>query len=62
VEIDGESHNNPEQQKKDISRQKYLETFNIIFIRIKDEELLGNPNKGFNKLEVAIKLLDKKKQ
>jgi very-short-patch-repair endonuclease len=61
VEVDGESHNNPDQQKKDISRQKYLETFNIKFVRIKDEELLGNPNKGFNKLEAAIKLLDKKK-
>ena len=61
VEIDGESHNNPEQQKKDISRQKYLESFKIKFVRIKDEELFGNPNKAFNKLETAIKLLGKKK-
>jgi very-short-patch-repair endonuclease len=61
VEIDGASHNNPEQQKKDISRQKYVEAFNIKIVRIKDKELLENPNKAFNKLEAAIKLLDKKK-
>ena len=59
VEIDGESHNNPEQQKKDISRQRYLESFNIKFVRIKDEELLGNPNNAFNKIEEAIKLYEK---
>jgi len=59
LEIDGHSHNDPEQQKKDISRQKYLEAFNIKFVRIKDEELLGNPNKAFIKIEEAIKLLEK---
>lgn len=59
VEIDGASHNGPDQQKKDFSRQKYLEAFNIKFVRIKDEELLGNPNKAFNKIEKAIKLLEK---
>jgi len=37
IEVDGESHNDPDQQKKDISRQKYLESFNIKFVRIKDE-------------------------
>lgn len=59
VEIDGASHNGPDQQKKDISRQKYLEAFNIKYVRIKDEELLDNPNKAFNKIEKAIKLLEK---
>jgi len=53
VEIDGGSHINPEQQKKDISRQKYLEAFDIKFVRIKDEELFGNPLKTFNKIEQA---------
>ena len=61
VEIDGASHNEPGQQKKDISRQKYLESFNIKFVRIKDEELLGNPEKAFGKIENAIKLLEEKK-
>ena len=61
VEIDGESHNNPEQREYDIKRQKYLEDFNIKFNRIKDEDLFGNPNEAFKKIEDSIKLLEKKK-
>jgi very-short-patch-repair endonuclease len=61
VEVDGASHNNPEQIEYDIKRQKYLEEFNIKFVRIKDEELLENPNKAFKKMENAIKLLEKNK-
>ena len=59
IEIDGGSHINPEQQKKDISRQKYLEAFDIKFVRIKDEELFGNPNKAFSKIENAIKSISR---
>ena len=59
LELDGESHNNPEKMEYDIQRQKYLEEYNIKFARIKDEELLGNPNKAFMKIEDAIKLLEK---
>ena len=59
VEVDGESHNNPEQRKYDIKSQKYLEKFNIKFVRIKDEDLLGNPNQAFMIIEDAIKLLEK---
>ncbi len=59
IEVDGASHNDPERQKNDISRQKYLEAFNIKFVRIKDEDLLGNPNLAFMKIEDAIKLLEK---
>lgn len=55
----GVSHNDPDKSKYDVSRQKYLEAFNIKFVRIKDEELLGNPDKAFNKIEQAIKLLRK---
>ena len=62
VEIDGGTHNNTEQQKKDIGRQKYLEAFNIKFVRIKDEEFFGNPNKAFNKIEQAIKPIRKTTQ
>ena len=60
VEVDGESHNNPEQREYDIKRQKYLEEFNIKFVRIKDEDLLGNPNQALTKIEDAIKLREKK--
>ena len=59
IEVDGASHNDPEQKKYDIQRQKYLEEFNIKFVRIKDEEFLGNPNKAFMKIEDTIKLLEK---
>jgi len=62
IEVDGASHNDPEQNKYDIRRQKYLEEFNIKFVRIKDEEFLGNPNKAFMKIEDTIKLLGKNKK
>lgn len=55
VEIDGDVHDIPEQKKYDSERQKYLEEFGIRFIRIQNEEFLGNPNKAFQKIENAIK-------
>jgi len=62
VELDGASHNNPEQREYDIKRQKYLEEFNIKFVRIKDEDLFGNTNQAFMKIENTIKLLEKNKK
>jgi very-short-patch-repair endonuclease len=61
VEIDGEVHNIPEQKEHDEQRQKKIEQFGIIFVRITNEELLGNPNKAFDKIEEAIRLLVQKK-
>jgi len=60
VEIDGDVHDLPEQKEYDEKRQKELEEFGITFVRIKNEELLGNPNKAFVKIEDAIKLLAQK--
>jgi very-short-patch-repair endonuclease len=54
VELDGDVHNLPEQKEYDIARQKYLEKFGIKFIRITNEEFLGNPNKAFGKIEKKI--------
>ena len=62
VELDGASHNNPEQIEYDIKRQKYLEEFNIKFVRIKDEDLFGNTNQAFMKIENTIKLFEKNKK
>jgi very-short-patch-repair endonuclease len=62
VEVDGASHNNPEQIDYDTKRQKYLEEFHIKFVRIKDEDLFGNPNQSFMKIEDSIKLLEKNKK
>ena len=57
IEADGGSHIEPERKKYDIRREKYLKKFGVSFVRIKDEELFGNPNKAFAKIEDAIKRL-----
>jgi very-short-patch-repair endonuclease len=54
IELDGNVHNQPEQKEYDIERQKYLEKFGIKFIRVKNEEFLGNPNKAFQRIEERI--------
>jgi very-short-patch-repair endonuclease len=55
VEIDGNIHDLPEQKGYDIKRQQYIEQFGIKFIRIRNEELFGNANKTFDKIENFIK-------
>lgn len=55
VEIDGSIHDLPEQKQHDEVRQKHIEQFGIKFIRIKNEELLGNPNKAFQMIELGMK-------
>lgn len=57
IELDGSIHELPDQKKRDEVRQKYLEEFGIKFIRIKNEELLGNPDKAFNHIALGIKKL-----
>src|SRR4030066_1745140 len=59
VELDGNVHEITEQKEYDEARQKYLEKFGIKFIRIKNEEFLGNPNKAFDRKEKAIKVIAK---
>jgi very-short-patch-repair endonuclease len=59
VEIDGGIHDLPEQKEHDILRQKYLEDYGTTFIRIKNEELFGNPNKAFEKIENEIQIIEK---
>lgn len=60
VELDGDIHNLLEQREYDRARQKYLEEFGIKFIRITNEEFLGNPNKAFSKIEKKIISIVKK--
>ena len=57
IELDGDVHNNPDQKEYDVKRQEYLEKFGITFIRITNDELLGNANLAFAKIENAIKKL-----
>ncbi|MCP5061031.1 MAG: DUF559 domain-containing protein [Ignavibacteriae bacterium] len=59
IELDGSVHNEPKQKEYDEIRQTYIEKYGINFIRITNEELLGNPNKAFNRIEHKIKGLCK---
>jgi len=54
VESDGSVHELTEQKEYDKERQSDLEKFGITFVRITNEELLANPNKAFEKIEMAI--------
>ncbi|MBS4034045.1 MAG: DUF559 domain-containing protein [Ignavibacterium sp.] len=58
IEIDGSIHNEPDQKEYDFKRQEHLETFGINFLRLTNEEIDGNPNKAFEKIESKIKELD----
>ena len=60
VELDGDVHKIPEQKDYDKARQKYLEAFGIKFVRITNEEFLGNANKAFSKIEKKIISIEKK--
>lgn len=57
VEIDGDVHEMPEQKIYDMQRQGYLEKFGITFVRIKNEELLENPDLALDRIEQAVKKL-----
>lgn len=62
IEIDGESHLEPEQIKHDKKRQKYLESFDIKFLRFTNEQVYRNLDKVINEIEVFINILEKQKQ
>jgi very-short-patch-repair endonuclease len=61
IEIDGSVHDNPENLRYDRRRQKYIEQFGIVFLRIKNSELLGNENLMFKRIEQTILELKSKK-
>jgi very-short-patch-repair endonuclease len=58
IEIDGSIHNEPDQKEYDVKRQEYLETFGINFLRLTNEEINGNPNAAFEKIEKTIEELN----
>ena len=58
IEIDGSIHNEPDQKEYDVKRQEYLETFGIKFLRLTNEEINGNPNAAFEKIEKTIEELN----
>lgn len=54
IELDGAIHKFEEQKENDAARQEYIERFGFKFIRIKNEELLNNPNKALGRIEQKI--------
>lgn len=58
IEIDGSIHNEPDQKEYDIKRQEHLESFRIKFLRLTNEEIDGNPNTAFEKIEKTIEELN----
>ena len=58
LEIDGSVHEEPDNKEYDIKRQEFLETFGIKFLRLTNDEINGNPNKAFDKIEIMIKELE----
>ncbi len=61
IEVDGDIHDLLDQKKYDKDRQEYLENFGINFIRIKNDELLGGPDKAFQRIENEIQKLNNTK-
>lgn len=59
IELDGSFHNNPDIKIYDAARQKYLEKFYITFLRVTNEELMGNANLVFKRIEDKIRKLKK---
>ncbi len=55
LEIDGDVHEVPEQKEKDKTKDKVLEGYNIHVLRIKNDEIEGNPDMAFERLESKIK-------
>ena len=60
IELDGSIHDKPDQKEYDTYRQEYLEKFGSTFVRITNDELMGNANLAFKKIEDAIKKLKQK--
>ena len=55
IEVDGPTHDLPETQKEDRIRQTTLETLGVRFLRFKDEDILGNPEKVSKGIEIWIR-------
>lgn len=59
IEVDGSIHDLAENKEYDKDRQQQLEKYGIRFIRITNEEYMGNPNKAFNKIKINFEKIIK---
>jgi very-short-patch-repair endonuclease len=55
IEDDGPTHDLPETKKDEMIRQMTLESLRVRFLRVKDEEILGNPETVSQVIETWIK-------
>ena len=53
IEVDGCSYTGKE--KYDMERQKYIENFNIMVIRFKNEQVIGNPDEVVEEIKAVIR-------
>jgi len=61
IEVDGGIHEIGQQREYDFERQKYLEKFNIIFLRITNKEVLEDIKSVVSKIEKFIDNVELKK-
>ena len=54
VELDGDVHDQPDRIEYDKRRQRYLESFGITFIRIKNEDFLDNAYREIKRIANII--------
>ena len=59
VEIDGSIHDSPDAHEYDRYRQKYLEGFNITFVRFRNRDVILRMRKVLESLTVCIKDLER---
>ncbi len=57
IELDGSVHDKPDQKEYDAYRQEYLEKYDITFLRVTNDELMGNANMAFDRIEEVINKL-----
>ncbi|MCF8262619.1 MAG: endonuclease domain-containing protein [Melioribacteraceae bacterium] len=57
IELDGSIHDLDDVKEYDTRRQKHIEAFGVTFIRVTNDEYLGNPNKTFERVEREINQL-----
>lgn len=50
IELDGAVHSEPQQAKKDKTRDSYLQSLGLTVIRLRNEEFLSNPEAALNKI------------
>ena len=58
IEVDGISHESERQKRYDKYRQRYIEKFDIKFIRILDEEILLDLDVVLDRIKVKIEELE----